>query len=368
LNAFQSKVHLLRGLIDGDTARGGPIYVSVDVTGRCNLRCAGCRSHSPHASLPLTGGAARDLDPDLFTGLCRDLSTMGTGSLLLIGEGEPLVHPSIVDMIGTAKRAGFYTTLYTNGTLLDSRRSAALIDSGLDNLQVSLWASSCEEYAASYPGTPPAMFDTVVEHLRQMAAMKADARRRAPKLVLNATITRINARSVADLARLAETTGCDGLSLWPLRPRGERLDALALTPDDQAGMLASLDAVRGRLDARSLEHNLGQFERSWRVGADVWREAPCYIGWVHSKVRSDGTVVPCSDCDLPMGTLRETSFAEIWNGASYRQFRRRTRTREGLASMAGPCHCEFCCHLENNTRVHRVARWLPPRPTSRHPS
>jgi MoaA/NifB/PqqE/SkfB family radical SAM enzyme len=295
----------------------------------------------------------------MFTCLCHDLSAMGTGSLLLIGEGEPLVHPSIVEMIGTAKRAGVYTTLYTNGTLLDRRRSAALIDSGLDNLQVSLWASSREEYAASYPGTPPAMFNTVVENLRQMAVMKADAGSRAPRLVLNATITRINAGSVSALADLAETTGCDGLSLWPLRPRGERLDSLALLPDDRTRLLASLETVGARLDARSIEHNLRQFELSCRVGAEVWHEAPCYIGWVHSKIRSDGTVVPCSDCDLPMGSLRETGFPEIWNGERYRRFRRGTRTRVGLASLAGRCHCEFCCHLENNTRVHRIARWLP---------
>lgn len=359
MKALRSRVRLLRGLVDGETARGGPIYASVDVTGRCNLRCAGCRSHSPHASLPLAGGAARDLDPGVFSSLCRDLRAMGTGSLLLVGEGEPLVHPSIMEMIAEGRRSGFYATLYTNGTLLDERCAAALVDSGLDNLQVSLWASSAEEYAASYPGTPPAMFGTVVENLRRMAAQKAGAGRRAPKLVLNATITSINARSVPALAELAAAAGCDGVSLWPLRPRGERLDALALSPDDRDRLLGSLDAVRARLEARSLEHNLRQFERSCRVGAEVWREAPCYIGWAHTKIRSDGTVVPCSDCDLPMGNLREASFREIWNGERYRQFRRRTRTREGLASMAGPCHCEFCCHLENNARVHRIARWLP---------
>ncbi len=359
MKALRSKVQLLRGLVDGETAPGGPIYACVDVTGRCNLRCVGCRSHSPHASVPLVGDAARDLDLVTFNALCRDLSAMGTGSLLLSGEGEPLVHPSIVDMIGTSKRAGFYTTLYTNGTLLDRRRSAALIDSGLDNLQVSLWASSRDEYALSYPGTPIAMFDTLVDNLRQMASLRADRGRRGPRMVLTAIITRINARSLPALAAIAEATGWDGLSIWPVRPRGEQLDAVALSADDLDHVLGSLAAVGARLEARGLEHNLQQFKETCLVGAEVWRKTPCYIGWVHSKIRSDGTVVPCSDCDLPMGNLRETGFREIWNGERYRQFRRRTRTREGLAAMTGPCHCEFCTHLENNTRVHRIARWLP---------
>ena len=358
---FRQKTRLLAGLIDGEAARGGPVYVSVDVTRRCNLRCVGCRFHSPHASLPSPGDqSVRDMDLGMFGRLCVELERLGTGSMLLLGEGEPLLHPSILEMIAIARRAGFYVTLFTNGTMLDRDRIAALIGSGLDNLQVSLWASSRDEYAVSYPGTDPAMFDRVVAALQQFAARKAEAGSRTPRVVLHSTMTRFNARSAVTLADLAIRAHCDGLSLWPLRTVKGQVEPMAVAQDAEQDLLGSLTAVRQRLDGLSLEHNVGQLELSYRVGREVWRKYPCYIGWIHSKIRADGTVVPCSDCDLVLGSLGGTGFTEIWNGAPYRQFRRQARTRAGLSALAGSCDCGFCCHLENNTRVHRFARWLPP--------
>ena len=302
----------------------------------------------------------RDIDVELFRSLCGELQALGTSSLLLLGEGEPLLHPSIFEMIAIAKQAGFYVTLFTNGTLLDRERIGALIGSGLDNLQVSLWASSRAEYELSYPGTDPTRFDTVIGNLRQFASQKAALRSRVPQVVLHSTMTRFNSRSAAALADLALQTRCDGLSLWPLRTVRGQMDSLAVPPDDQRDLLDSLAALRCRLAGRSVRNNIGQLALSYRVGREVWREVPCYIGWIHSRVRADGTVAPCSDCDLILGSLRETSFREIWNGASYRRFRRRTSTRAGLESMADQCDCGFCCHLENNTRVHRFFKWLAP--------
>jgi MoaA/NifB/PqqE/SkfB family radical SAM enzyme len=356
---LRQKVNLLRGLRSGDTARGGPIYVSVDVTRRCNLRCVGCRFHSASASLPPAGDrSVRDIDLGLFRGLCSELQPLGTTSLLLLGEGEPLLHPSISEMIRVAKRSGFFVTLFTNGTLLDRERVEALFESGLDNLQISLWASSREEYALCYPGTELETFDRVVDNVRRFVARRQASGRRFPRVDLHSTLNRFNARSVHALADLAKGTGCDGLSLWPLRTVRGQLDHMAVDGGDQRELLGSLAGLRRRLDDLSLDHNVAQLESSYLVGREVWKKYPCYIGWVHSKVRPDGTVVPCSDCDLPLGTLGEATFSEIWNGAPYRQFRRLTRTRAGLASMGGPCDCAFCCHLENNARVHRFARWL----------
>ena len=46
------KVRVIQGLLGGDTARMGPLYVSVAVTRRCNLHCVGCIFHSPDVESP----------------------------------------------------------------------------------------------------------------------------------------------------------------------------------------------------------------------------------------------------------------------------------------------------------------------------
>jgi hypothetical protein len=61
-----------------------------------------------------------------------------------------------------------------------------------------------------------------------------------------------------------------------------------------------------------------------------------------------------------MGNLHVNSLWEIWNGAAYRAFRRRTLSREGLRDLGTHCDCEFCCHLTANRRLRPVFRALAP--------
>ena len=104
-----------------------------------------------------------DISFDLFKKLCHELKAMDTHALILIGDGEPLLHDRIFDMLSVAKQVGFHVTLVTNGTLLDRDNIQALFDSQLDILQVSLWAGSEKEYEKNYPGVPLDFFKKVVE-------------------------------------------------------------------------------------------------------------------------------------------------------------------------------------------------------------
>src|SRR4030043_468838 len=147
------KIKLLEGLIKGDIAYSGPFYVTVDITRRCNLQCIGWRFHSPISNKsPFEDDTVLDIPFDLYKKLCDDLKTMGTNTIHLTGEGEPLLHPRIFDMISAAKGVGLHVILFTNGTLLDETRVQSLLDACPDTLRVSLWASSPEEYEKNCPG------------------------------------------------------------------------------------------------------------------------------------------------------------------------------------------------------------------------
>ena len=188
-----------------------------------------------------------DMPVDLFRNLCDELQELGTGSLILLGEGEPLLHPSLFDMIAIARKAGLYVTLFTNGTLLDREKIRSLIDSGLENLQVSLWASSREEYEVNYPGTDPKRFEDVVAGLRLFGSLKKAARKQAPLVTLHATVNRYNFRRIDALADLALETECDAVSFWPFRTVRGRFDCFALSPDDERELVRSTVNLRARL-------------------------------------------------------------------------------------------------------------------------
>jgi len=191
------KVELLRGLLTGETAYTGPFFVLVDITRRCNLRCLGCRFHSSKMSTSRTDSSTLpDISFDLFKKLCHELKTMDTHALILIGDGEPLLHDRIFDMLSVAKQAGFHITLVTNGTLLDRNNIQALFDSQLDILQVSLWAGSAKEYEKNYPGVPLDFFEKVVESVTLMNSLKARSHLKQPCVILHHPLNRHNFQNI----------------------------------------------------------------------------------------------------------------------------------------------------------------------------
>lgn len=364
MTTLGDKMRLLKGLCGGgEKAFNGPFYATVDITRRCNLKCIGCRYHSPEGAVH----SGRDFDVedisfDLYERFCKELSKMGTREIILIGEGEPFLHPRIFDMINLAKKEGMHVILLTNGTLLDDAKCREVIKTGLDILKVSLWGSSPEEYEKNYPGTPPEYFERTVAGLKILSAMKRELGSALPTVYLHNPINRHNFQGLNRMVDLAHETKCDFLSLSPLKPnKGDEESPSALSAEDEEVLKKSLAEVKGRLDSLSIGNNIDNTLARYEIGEKVWQKLPCYIGWFHCRLRVDGTLFACATCDICLGNLNEESFQDIWNGPAYKAFRRATITREGLSALSKDlCECGFCCHVGDNERVHSLFKWFAP--------
>jgi radical SAM protein with 4Fe4S-binding SPASM domain len=358
---LSEKIRLVQGLHGGEVACTAPFFLTMDLTHRCNLRCFGCRYHSPDRRISPTGEVVpQDYPLELFREVCAELKTMGTRSLCLSGEGEPFLHPQLLDFVSLAKRAGLHLVLLTNGTLLDESTIKSMIASRLDVLKVSLWANSPEEYGRSYPGTNPEHFHNVLEGLKLLAGVKAAQKTKFPAVILHQPITRDNFQHTPALVDLALATGCDGLSFSPFKTRRGQFTAGVLTADEERSFCLALKQMKKRLKAVFINPGVDQILRRFRLGEAVWEKLPCYIGWLHAYLKVDGTVYPCGDCNLVMGNLNDNRLQEIWNGPAFRAFRRQTLTRAGLRALCHQCDCAFCCHVLDNARVHRFFRWVAP--------
>ncbi len=353
------KLRFFQGLLTGKSAFTGPFFLSVDVTRRCNLRCIGCRFHSPVVHRPAPGDQnITDMSLEMFAELCEELRSWNTRTLFLTGEGEPLLHHCISDFISLAKEKGMHVTLITNGTLLDQRRIESLFDAGLDLLQVSLWACSPEDYERQYPGSDPANFQKVIDSIRTLCRLKKEKAKTRPLVRLYHPINRLNFRKISKMADLALSTGCDEIAFSPLLSTQGQLQEYVLSAAEKEELLCSLKTLAERLRPLPIEHNIGCALLRYDSYAESGKKAPCYAGWFFSHVTVDGTVLPCGPCNISMGSLAEKSFGEIWNGAAYRAFRRQAMTAEGLSNLAGSCDCEHCCYAEDNLRVHKLFKPL----------
>ena len=301
-----------------------------------------------------------DFPLELFKKLCGELKLMGTRSLWLTGDGEPLLHSQLFDFIEVAKEANLSVKLITNGVLLDEAKLRSLIDSRLDVLRVSLWASSPEEYAQNYPGTSPATFFKVKDNLKSLAALKSELKKPTPSVILHQPINRFNFQNLEAFADLALATGCDSISLSLLRKiQGLQISSLCLSKVEENTVSLGLRGLKKKLGEIFPSYSIDPLLKRLEVGEAVWEKMPCYMGWITAEVKMDGTVIPCCSCNLPMGNINESSMADIWNGPVYQTFRRQTITRRGLAAMSRLCDCAYCNYMDND-RVNRVFKWIAP--------
>ncbi len=359
---FTEKARLLQGYLRGDVAYAGPFWVIAVITRRCNLRCVGCRFHSPLLDEQNQTGATDSMDMPLplFESLCEELKAMGTRSITITGEGEPLLHPSFSDIVSVAKTAGFQVTLVTNGTRLERAIIEHLVDAGLDKLKVSLWAGTPEVYEKMYPGIDPSNFAKIVESMKLLANLKARKRSRVPDVVLHHPVNRTNVHTIDSMVDLAHATGCNALSFSPWRTFRGAFDSLSLTQEDEILLRTSLSRIDKRLNSLSIENNIKELEKRYDIGSAGWRKLPCYMAWLHARVLTDGNVLACHRSDLSMGNLNEGRLRDIWNSSAFRAFRKKASSLEGLASLGGDCDCSFCGYTMNNAEIHRYFRWISP--------
>ncbi len=358
--SLSRQAKLIRGLMGGQAAYTGPFYVDVDLTRRCNMRCLGCPTHSSVTRMPPPGDqTVLDAPLALVQKLSTSLRRLGTAHVYLKGLGEPLLYAHLFDAILAFKQAGCRVELFTNGTLIDSAAATRLLDSGLDVLRVSLWANNEQEYEKLYPGTPIATFQRTLDNVRLVTGLKAQRSATLPKVILTMPLNRHNCQSTLQRAQLAHMLGCDGVAFDYYRDWDEFTSA-ALSEQETQALCKDLERAKVRLEELALGHNVEQILLQYRLRQVDQPETPCYVGWYYSRMRLDGTIVPCPPCALPMGSLKEAAFEAIWNGASYRSFRRNASTRQGLASLGQHCDCKWCCHARDNFRVHSRFKWLTP--------
>jgi MoaA/NifB/PqqE/SkfB family radical SAM enzyme len=138
----------------------------VEVTNRCNAHCVMC----PREKTPAQGL----MDEAVFRQtVARAVEYGRVESFVIGGLGEPLVHPAIVNFVRIAAQAGLRPSIITNAALLTKEKSQALIEAGLNNLNVSIGGLTPETYESVQRGLRWRQTYTNVLNFLDLAAGKA---------------------------------------------------------------------------------------------------------------------------------------------------------------------------------------------------
>ncbi len=145
------------------------LVVSLNTT--CDYACVHCfHRHyvrSPHY-------APHYMSRDVFGKIAAELGRNPGASLRLIAWGEPLLHPDIVEFAAIARRNApeNVLSLITNGYHLTPALSLALMEAGLDLIDVSIDAASPATYRRVRIAPVPDAFERVTGNVRAMVAQR----------------------------------------------------------------------------------------------------------------------------------------------------------------------------------------------------
>jgi MoaA/NifB/PqqE/SkfB family radical SAM enzyme len=338
------------GAVRGPSAEAEPVCLYLETTNRCNLLCTTC----PRTFEALEPPA--DMSWELFTSVVDQFPKIAR--VVLHGVGEPMMVAALPRMIRYLKDRGTYVLFNTNGTLLTERKGRALIDSGLDELRVSLDAAEPVAFKAVRGRD---MFARIVRRVRDFRALQRTLGAETPRVSLWLTGLKETVGQLADFVRLAHDMGVSEVYLQRLvyfsEGQGMARPDQALFPTGQARGLKAHgnDDAEGALirEAEELARELGIVfnasgatdpAASLKPGETAQPWSLCRRPWTLMYITAHGRALPC--CIAPfsargydaftLGDATTQSLREIWNGARYREF------RAALLSDRPPAACAGC--------------------------
>ncbi len=314
-----------------------PIYLEISTSGSCNHRCIYC-------ALDFMEYQPRFLKTDILKKRISEMARLGVKSIMYAGEGEPLLHKDIAEIINHTKSSGVDAGLTTNGVLLNKE----LVDRSLASLswvKVSINGATKETYKKIHQNRA----DDLDKVIKNMSYAVKSRNMNGCKCVLGMQLLLLpeNSKEVKALAALARGIGLDYLVVKPYsqHPFSKTTKYKNIKYDKYFKLADELKAF-----------NTNKFNVVFRANTmKKWDERirnykHCYALPFWSYIDAGGNVWGCSiylgKKEFFYGNIYKNNFKDIFNSL------KRSRT----IKMASQKFCVKDCRV--NCRMDEVNRYL----------
>jgi len=356
----------IKGVLDGSTAFLGPDQVVVDLTNQCNNNCIACWTGSPllRDKAPPDHWKMQEFPYELMQEIISDLHRMGTNRIRFTGGGEPFMHKHLIDLIEHVKALGMKCALTSNFSLIEEDKLSRIMELGVDEIAVSLWAGDAVTYSRVHPNKTEKTFHRIETLLHRLGTSK----NKHPKITIANVLFNMNYRNAVQMFEFARQVNADAAYFTLVDPIPGYTDSLLLTREQTHELLNMMEEMEVRAanssDQEKIElENVKQFKRrlanpdadGGHYDTDIIDSIPCYVGWMFCRLLPDGTVSPCCrGVNKPMGNLFQNSFEEIWNSQTYGEFRHNAKHLKKGHPYFHPIGCDTTCdNLMHNLDMHR---------------
>lgn len=349
-----------------------PLTVTLELTYLCNLRCQMCslveggmvtkhgQRQNPELREP-DGSLRREVSTAEYLDIIRQLGRAGVKAVTLTG-GEPTLRRDIAQLVAAVKKYPIHLSMISNG----SGRPEVyreLIALGLDSITISV--DGTREVHDQVRGREGS-FDRAVQAVRTIIAAKKAAPANRPWLEVSCAVSALNQHDIENLVAWFQEYDLDMLNLGYLHfSTAERQAATERAVEgtvmhlkrpelaarvvnvDAADLVARVARIKAERAGRKVpvkfmpDLDAAQIRRQYTDPLFVYANK-CFHPWLATRIDPWGQMYPCW-IDIRLGDVREHGFLGLWNGATYRKFRRTIREKKLLPK------CTTCCALTDKT-------------------
>ena len=327
--AYRALIRLAKREIDYHRIR--PRNMLLFLTYRCTSRCKSCRmwrraEEGDELSLPQ------------WKKVIDDAASCGIRSIEMFGGDALLRKDVLIPLTRYARKRNIpEVDLVTNAFLLDRQTAQELAGAGFYQIYISLdGVGPLHERTRGIAGA--------FERVKQGCAYLVEARGKgvSPQIVLNCTVSKLNARGLKELVPLAERLGVDRLAYeyvgeFPQESlRCSRIDGVDPEPYYTAGVDSLLldrkealyvKGVLKELRREGIGRKLEVFSRNIDIltidemTRGVLPHKKCYVCRYQISIDPYGEVLPCPFFNrYCLGNVTESSLGSIWRSPRHRRF------------------------------------------------
>jgi len=305
-----------------------PISGTIEVTERCNNRCAHC-----YVNLPLKDQIARSNELT-FEEHCRILDEITAAGCLWVcfTGGEIFIRKDFLDIYTYAKRKGLLVTLFTNGTMITPQIADYLLKWRPFSIEITLYGNTKETYekVTGIPGSYQRCMEGI--HLLMVRGLP---------LRLKTTVVTLNKHEVEDMRRFAE-------------------EALELDFKFDAIINPRCDCSRSPLDVRITPAEVVALDLQEPKRVEEWRKLNAEFGNAHQVHENRDLLWSCgggqnSFAVDPYGKLqvcvisknetydlRNGSFEEGWQHFLYNLKQKKSAVQNKCTACGLKVMCNIC--------------------------
>ncbi len=352
-NLVKIVVSYLISLITGRLIHwGNPVAVSIEPADFCNLRCPEC----PAGIKKLTRPEGM-MQPETFQSIINQLLPH-LSYLSLYFQGEPYLNKHFFEFVAFARSKKVFVATATNGHFLDEASVRQTIESGLNQLIISLDGADQESYQTYRQGGD---FEKVVAGIRRLVSEKKRLKSDKPEIILQCLLLKSNEHKLAEIKKLGKDLGVDkitfktarfddytkGNPLMPENPKLIRYKRISVKSEET--QKSKIKSQKSKVKNQNCKSNLkiektshfpifkfpnsqiksshaDQFPKSSAIYIIKNRQPnSCFRMWSSCVITWDGNVVPCcfdKDAKYAAGNMNKQNFNQIWRGHFFQDFRR----------------------------------------------